>query len=264
MLSRIQITFNKSEELLNKYNFSGRTVKNLGIKLQAVMMGLISSDYADELHTTGVNKFQSCRPYSQYCYYNRDNCLVWVVTTTSEKAKINIINVLSNIDSIKLDKDNITLTVASIEKSSTTLQEIMDKRYLSQDNSCLIRMDFLTPTIFDRKDNEFIYMPDAYLIFKNILDRYSAMSSDFDVNTEETLNYLKTSVKILDFNIRTVRIASNEYKIPACLGNIYIKFEVTAEYGSFLKILADLSEYVGIGLQTARGMGGVKVQVINK
>lgn len=262
MLTKLEIIFEKSEALLCKYKVSN--IFNIGSKLQAILMSSINSDYADLLHINSSNKFVESRPYTQWCHYVNDE-LHWIITTITEEARTNIIPALMELEQIHFDSLDITLNVKSCSKKTLKIQDLMDKHYLNSENKgCLIRLDFYSPTIFAATNTEFgyLYMPDTFLIFKSLLDRYSFLSGDFEVNCDETLEYVRKYTTILHFNIKTVLVSmGNEHKcnVPAVMGNVYIKCLAKGEYCSFIKILAELSEFTGIGIHTARGLGGCKI-----
>ena len=70
---------------------------------------------------------------------------------------------------------------------------------------------------------------------------------------------LCNGIRISDYNLRTTRFQLKENKIPGFIGNMRIDAHLSAPLLDIWKILITFSEYSGIGIKTALGMGGVKL-----
>ena len=70
---------------------------------------------------------------------------------------------------------------------------------------------------------------------------------------------LLEGIRICDYNLHTTRYLLKDNRIPGFIGSLRIDTHLSAPLLEIWKILISFSEYSGIGIKTALGMGGVKL-----
>ena len=247
MLTKLQITFKKPND-----DFSFRT----GSLFHGALMQLVNTDFAIEMHSENI------RPYSQNITYCDDK-IFWTISTLTEKAKINIIDILldDNFQSIYLEHKNVILRV--IDKkiiSQITYDELFKKVYIENDYRNYEAYKFYTPTAF-KSEGHYINMPNVYLIFNSILTKYDAFSSTTKLKDEKLLLEINDRVNISNYKLHSSSFALESIKIPSFIGEFVLSVHGDERLKKLVSMLLEFSTYSGVGIKTALGMGAVKKQV---
>ena len=225
-----------------------------GSLFHGVLMGLIDSDYAAELHESKLH------PYAQYISREEDGSCYWVVNCANEDAAKNIIPVLMSQDSIFLEKLDAKIMLsdrAYNELSYDTLGSLFYGEALPR----FIEIRFLTPSSF-KSDGEYCIFPDIRKIFKSMMNKYDMAMKDgnnsvFDV---ETLDELCQQSKITRYNLRSRSFPLEGVTIPSFMGTITLKISGSQTLINFAHMLFRFAEYSGIGIKTSMGMGAIRIE----
>lgn len=247
MLTKLQIIFEKPND-----DFSFRT----GSLFHGALMQLVNIDFATEMHS------ESIRPYSQNITCCDDK-IFWTVSTLTEKAKVNIIDVLLGDDfqSLYLEHKDITLKVVDKKIiSQITYDELFKKVYIENNYQNYETYRFYTPTAF-KSDGRYINLPNVYLIFNSIITKYDAFSSTTKLKDENLLLEISNRVNISSYKLHSSSFALERVKIPSFVGEFTLSVHGDERLKKLVSMLLEFSTYSGVGIKVALGMGAIKKQI---
>ena len=204
-----------SVELVIVADLSIKIVQSIGSVLHGVLMELVGTDYAGQLHEAGL------RPYNQYVYFDKDR------TILEETSYEDLIHKFWSSDSL--------YTQAKLQCMSTTSFKV-DKQY----------------TIF----------PEAFRIYRYLLRQWNQFSTFGMLDTDSILGDLEAGVFIRDYNLRMGIYGLEGVKIRGFRGQVVMQFKRNVEMQRVLALLSYYSQFTGLGIKTALGMGGIKCEVI--
>lgn len=219
--------------------------------LQGVLMEQIDRSYAQRMHEQGR------KPYSQYILHGGQK--EWVIKTFTAEAYQQIMLPLldSQFQEFDIQKKNIHIKICKKQIDVTSYQELLNEFY-SDTYSRYLLLDFLTPASF-KSGGKYIIMPDMRYIYQSLMNKYSAVSADMDMYDEETLQQLAGSSSIIQYRLRSTGFPLEGVTIPSFKGEICVKLHGTSTMAKYIRLLARFGEYSGIGIKTAMGMGGMKI-----
>ena len=189
--------------------------------LQGVIMENIDNEYADILHTQGYN------PYSQYVY-TKDNKVIWCINTLDEKAYDKII------------------------------QRLLDDKFNDVKGDKYYNIQFITPTSF-KSNGRYMIFPDLRLMYKSLMKKYSASSTDMDMYDEDTLEQLIESSEITRYRLQSTVFPLEGVVIPSYKGSLSIRLHGNDTISRYARLLFSFGEYSGIGIKSSIGMGALKL-----
>ena len=82
------------------------------------------------------------------------------------------------------------------------------------------------------------------------------------MDTDLLLGSLETGAFIKDYNLRMGIYSLEGVKIRGFRGQVVMQFKRNPELQRILALLSYYSEFTGLGIKTALGMGGVKSEII--
>ncbi len=226
---------------------------SLGPMLQSVLLDNADLEYAEQLHATGFN------PYSQYCAKEADGSIVWRISALNDIAASRLLEPARKIESFKLRNLDAVFSVSRHTCESESISCLLEK--LRSDPGPTFRIRFVTPTSFKSK-NRYAIMPDARLIFQNLLMRYNQVyAADSEVDAE-TVEYIAEHTCITSYNLRSryfPRTMGRQDKIPAFVGTVTLHVSGPQSLRGLVAMLLSFGESAGVGIKTAMGMGGLQL-----
>lgn len=231
----------------------GHHVFSYGPMLQSVLMNAIDDSYAASLHASTLN------PYSQYCFRNDNDEVVWRISALTEEAAEYLIEPASKIKEFKLNNLNEEFTVTKTSYETFGLDRLLG--FLKGDAPNSFRVRLATPTAF-RSKGRYVLIPDVRLIFQNLLMRYNQVyGGDSEVDSE-TLEYICEHVFITSYNLRSryfPRTMGKADKIPAFMGYLTLYVSGPQSLRGLVAMLLSFGEASGLGIKTSMGMGGMQL-----
>ncbi|MDR3258872.1 MAG: CRISPR system precrRNA processing endoribonuclease RAMP protein Cas6 [Fusobacteriaceae bacterium] len=224
---------------------------NYGSLFHGIIMENIDENYANILHDSGL------KPYTQHIERDKD-AFVWIINALNKEANEKILNIFYNHKIKKFylrDKDK-KLIVENMERIEITYDSLVETTYFSE-NSRMFQINFTTPTAF-KSDGEYIFYPDIRLIYQSLMNKFNTFSEENSMDSEETLEHLKSYTKIYKYNLRSTFFYLEGVKIPSFTGYIQIKINGPKELVNLSHLLFKFGEFSGIGIKTAIGMGNIK------
>ena len=202
--------------------------------------------YAEELHE------QKETPVSQCLYREREERR-WKINLLDGAAADAFSPVLDGLTTLPLNGGELGLEL--LEKAAVSPEELISSaRAMEADRFFSLR--FLTPTAF-RQTGRYTVLPEKGLILQSLLNKWNAVFPSYPLEDEEAFRMLSDGLRISDYSLRTVRFLLKENKIPGFVGSMRIDARLSAPLLELWKILFAFSEYSGVGIKTALGMGGV-------
>ena len=248
MLRQIELQIKLPQEI--------RVNPSMGSVFHGALMDIIGPETANWLHTQNES-----RPFGQCVYYNRKlNQPIWRLSALSQEAIERILEpVLKMLNSdILLKQKGYAVTVESIIGDKTSsYQQLADDVFLSEEIPNGGSMAFLTPTSFKREGN-YVIMPELYLIFQSVLNRWNYFSPKNKLLEKDLEIELAKSCFISSYDLHSQVFSLENSKITGFKGNMHIRFKANEMVRRILGMLLSYSQYAGIGIKTALGMGAVE------
>lgn len=230
---------------------------NMGSVFHGLLMELMDSDEATLLHDES-----SIRPYSQYVYYDKESQTpVWCINMLDENAE-NIIlpHILENIGvSLKLVQKGYSIIMKGIIYDKKTDYDIMaDDIFLADTISRNVDIDFITTTSF-KKNGRFVIMPELYLIFQSLMNKWNAFSMDNKIEEDDLAIILAEMCEIYKYRLSSKVFSVDGKNIYGFAGEMSIRIHGNDMVKRIILLLLNFAEYSGVGTKTALGMGAVRV-----
>ena len=244
MLAKMQMILETSEE-------KTMPVQN-AIILQSILMSQINRDYAETMHISGLH------PYSQ-CIEVQNGKTIWNINTTSKEAFEQIIKPLNEPEFQDFFIRQKQLGVRIKEKTVSTISKTEWLELCERKQEVLsIELSFITPTAF-RSQSQYIFFPKIHLIYQSLLNKYATAFEMENMKSEEILEQLVESTRILQYNLKSCGYAMKSVKIPAFTGKLTLQIKGTQTLINTAYRLFQFGDYSGVGIKTAMGMGRMRV-----
>ena len=175
-----------------------------------------------------------------------------------------LVSALSKEPIIRLGRRN--CRIDQVTTSGNDLSSVQTWADITAPTSCpYISFEFRTPTaitIRDDQDRRFVALfPDPYAMFSGLVRRWNNLSGP---PLPETLDvYLKTGGCVVSsYESKTVKFDTKNRTQIGFIGRfIYECRKFEKEHVHAVNNLARLAFFTGVGYQTARGMGSVKIKL---
>ena len=161
------------------------------------------------------------------------------------------------LDEFVIKKHQLSIQIVGKSYQEITDQELARAFYHEQAGK-YITIQFKTPTAF-KQNGRYVNYPDIRLIFSNIMNSYDVAYPSEKMYDEDTLEQLVDKTFLTRYELRSASFSLERVRIPAFLGRITLKMTGTQTMTNFAKMLFEFSNYSGIGIKTALGMGAVKI-----
>lgn len=255
MIDNVEIM---SIELVIVADPSIKIVQSIGSVLHGVLIELVGTDYAGQLHEAGL------RPYSQYVYFDKaKKQYIWHLSAVTADAVNRIVRpMLEMPEKIFLKQKRGHLYI----KDRTILEETSYKALIQM----FWRSDvFYTQAILQcvsttsfKVDKQYTIFPEAFRIYRYLLRQWNQFSTFEAMDNDSLLELLESGVFIRDYNLRMGIYGLEGIKIRGFRGQFVMQFKRNEELQRVLALLSYYSQFTGLGIKTALGMGGVKCEVI--
>ena len=187
MITHLEIALSETDLELNT---------NMSSVMHGAIMEIVSGEFAEEMHK------QAIRPYSQSVYKIADNKWIWSINALNDYAAQNIINVITNSNSIYIKNREAELSISNYSIYKTSFDDLFTNNYLSEKRSRYLTMEFITPTAF-KSNEKYVFMPDIALIMKSIISKYDTLSTTTDIMDDNLLDKIVENVSISEYRIRS-------------------------------------------------------------
>lgn len=221
--------------------------------MQGALMEWLDNAYVEKLHKSGLN------PYAQYLEKIQEDWY-WNIHIFQEEAYTHIYSTVMNPlkNEINLRHGEIKIKIVNKEVLQTDTRELMNEFYF-QDSPRTLKIRFKTPTAF-KKNGQYLFYPDISCIFKSMMSKYDAVTSEEGKIDLQMLEELLKNTRVLQYRLHSCNFHLEGIKIPAFLGEIKLGFRGSQTLVNYIHFLFHFSEYSGIGIKTAMGMGAIEIE----
>lgn len=220
-------------------------------RLYAGCLKDVSNAYVEKLHGNATT------PVSQFLKQENSK-IVWTVNLLGEEAERNIKPVL-----LKKDRYDIPKKIRVREK---TVKEIRDVEQLFAMASTLKkhRLDFVTATAFKSR-GQYTNLPTIELCLNNLVRRWNDCFPECFIEDEDGqgIETLGKGLFCTQYRLHDCRYTMKGNCIYGFCGHLNIKNNMTGFHKELADALLLFSQYSGIGIKTALGMGGVEHSYVN-
>lgn len=236
MIAQYRLKLNQAE--------GGRILNTAAYRLYAWLLEQVDEEYAEYAHR------QENRCLSQYL--SRDT---WVINLFGEEAGENFGAVLENTKEIHLN--GCVFSVA--DSSSILIEKAEDILNRGRELSCRkAELRFLTPTSFRQAGRYAIY-PEPGLLVQSLLMGWNQLCPSFLLDDKDVESELKKGIHIVDYSLRTARFKLKDTAIPGFWGWASVEARLPVVLLEIWNALLYFSQFSGLGIKTALGMGGLEV-----
>ena len=119
----------------------------------------------------------------------------------------------------------------------------------------------MTPTSF-KVDQQYTIFPEAFRIYRYLLRQWNQFTTFEMMDSDDLLAALESAAFIRDYNLRMGMYGLEGVKIRGFRGEIVMQFKRNLVMQRILSLLTYYSQFTGLGIKTALGMGGVQSEVV--
>lgn len=218
--------------------------------LHGVIMDTITEEYAEAMHSS------SLKPYSQNLSRNNDGMWVWSISTLTDEAAEQIIEPVAKLNEFIIKHNFLKVNIKSKEIIKESYDSLFEKNYYDTEPSRYVSFDIFTPVSF-KENGKYINMPNPQMIIANLIHRYDAFSNHTEIYDERLMSELSDRLFISNYDLKSTAFCLENIKLPAFRGKLTLKVLGGRSMVSLVNMLADFSEFSGLGIKTALGMGAV-------
>ena len=244
MLSKIQF--------LLSFEYKEKLTYQISSSMQGVLMELIPTDYAEELHTDGL------KPYHQYVSDITEDTFIWTVCALNEEAREKILDVLMKQKSFQLKHKGIELHIIEQKLLIKSYDSLIQEYYFTNQPRD-ITIHFMSPASF-KSQGHYVIIPDVKLIFQSLMNKYDAYSEETKVCDEVVLEHIENYCFIKKYNLKSVRFSLEGTYVSGFIGEVTIHINGPQQLVNLCNMIAAFGEYSGVGIKCAMGMGAMKIK----
>ncbi len=228
--------------------------------LHGVLMQNIDSAYADLLHQ------QSLRPYSQYLYFDKErNGLYWRLTALDELADNELLGAAYALPgAVFLQQKQMEIKLVSKTfLPATSYAAIAEKCFAHPLSGRYLYFDFVTSTSF-KSDGQYAIYPQQLLLFKSLVRRWNTFADKERLDAQGLVQNLAAETFVAAYRLSLQPYSVDGVRISAFRGNYVLGLKNNIMSNRIIAMLGEYSNYSGIGIKTALGMGAVRSQLLAK
>ena len=235
-----------------------KIVQSIGSVLHGVLMELVGIEYAGQLHETGL------RPYSQYIYFDKEKGqYIWRLSAVTAEAVERILRPALDMPEkifLKQKRGHIYIQDRTILEE-TSYEALMAKFWSGEAEYAQAKLRCVTTTSF-KVDQQYTIFPEAFRIYRYLLRQWNQFTTFEMMDSEDLLAALESAAFIRDYNLRMSMYGLEGVKIRGFRGEIVMQFKRNLVMQRILSLLTYYSQFTGLGIKTALGMGGVQSEVV--
>lgn len=218
--------------------------------LYSSLQSMLDPEIAGWLHSQGET------PVSQFLYFNRaQNQYIWQISLLGQDAVCAISPLLESLNVLTLNTGNLVLR--KLDVSIIPASELVALAQHS-DASSRTELHILTPVAF-KQNGVYTVLPSEKLVLQSLVNKWTTTFPKYPLDDSDAFDMILRKLRIIDYSIRTTRYPLKNVYIPGFTGKLIIHSPLPAPMLEIWKLLLSFSEYSGIGIKTALGMGGVAV-----
>lgn len=220
-----------------------------GYWLYSALMERIRPEIADFFHN------QELTPMSQYIVTEGNGQSArWVVCVLGSDAEELLLPELEKLDNIQLRGCNRPFALKLISREYMADLNTFLERASQLPDETSHQLRILTPASFKSAGKYMIY-PQIGLVLNNLAMRWNAIAPQYLISDSDAMRMMEERIWIRDYKLQTCRFELKDIRIPGFCGLIWLQNRLPAPLMEIWKCLLLFSDYAGIGIKTALGMG---------
>ncbi len=223
--------------------------QSMGSILQGALMEIVSSEWAEAMHT------QKVRPYSQYAVFTEGRA-VWRVQTLTEEAFDHILVPLMKQKSLTLRQRGSEVGLSHFHiLRQETFADIEETYWGAAGRVHHVDMEFLTSASI-KSQGQYAIFPDPRLVFVSLVNKWNQYSGDSAIEEEHLFEHLASQMDITAYRLHMHPFSLEGRRIRAFRGSVRYGFFKNEAAANLTAALSHFAMYAGVGIKTALGMGG--------
>lgn len=218
-------------------------------RLYAALLARGPAAFGEQVHGGELS------PISQYLDQKEDR-LCWTVTLLGGQAEAALGPLLEEDVPIFLEKDRVRLQTALLEKDRLADPEELFARSAG---SGLHRLEIRTAAGFKSR-GQYQILPTARLILQSLVKKWNGCVPDCPIEDEDGagLDALAAGLVCRRFQLRDRAYFLKGNAVPGFTGSLVLENRLDGFQRELVDALLTFSGYVGVGIKTSLGMGGVE------
>ena len=233
---------------------SDRTVRlspEWGYRLYAALLEQGTARFAERVHADQIT------PISQFLTGGKNP--VWTVSLLGESCEEELIPVLERLDRLTLEREGVQLRISG--KECSRIADVEELFRLARRDSEECRLHIVTPAAFKQR-GQYQILPTPELVIGNLVRKWNGCITECPIEDTDGEGVAALGAglrwKWFDLHSGTYRLKGNA--IPGFVGELVVEHRMSGFHGQLADALLLFSGYSGLGIKTALGMGGVKVE----
>lgn len=240
--------------ILLSHDGANRITSDLAYSLYSELLRHADSSYVEMIHNQGFT------PLSQHIRICDRNRIEWHVSLFGEEAAEIFSPVVDGREVYYMKDKGIALTVTERKSETVTYDELVARTGSGSGNR--LRLSFLTPASF-KSAGEYVLFPNVPLIIKSLASMWNSACEKYPFHDEDVLNMMFSGIRITGYRMSGVSFRMKGIFIPSFCGTLDLSERLPVPVSQIFHTLLSFSEYTGIGIKTALGMGGTRVEYIH-
>ena len=238
-----------------------------GRLFHGVLINKLPPAMQSDLHT------ENTRPFSQYIERRQGGLLRWHIGIWDDLTSSAIAEAILPLSEIKLfekdrEADSSTVdrnTLRVVHSQHTCLQEeeFFSQHFAVENQIRCYELRFVTPTTHKSK-GEYVRFPTTEFMYRSLAQRFSEFSNRYQLDDEKSIKEMAQYTNILNYSLHSANYRLKGINIQGYMGYVVLSIKGPDPLARLAGMLLALSEYQGMGIKTALGMGGCCVLPINK
>ena len=224
-----------------------------GYWFYAALMEHIPDEMADLFHLpdrTPINQHLSISA--------RERTVHWIVNILGDEAEQSLLSWLESIPELELREYAHAFKLVLNGKRSFVDANAFWNHAAEMPDAMVHRLSIATPTAF-RSNHRYVIFPDIRLILQSLILRWNSIAPTLGICDEDVIRMMETQIWVRDYRLQTQRFEFKGQKIPGFCGTIWLQNHLSAPLLEIWKGLLLFSEFSGMGIKTALGMGAVEM-----
>ncbi len=221
--------------------------------LYAALLERGPSWVGEALHREGL------APMSQYLQISRGKIL-WHVHLFSPDLVEQFAPILENTKEFSLRQTRLTLSVEALEVLPIPTAEAFFQQAAQHSGKHTFQV--VTPTAFKSRGN-YIALPTSHLLLQSLMRKWNVCFPDSQIEDEdgEGLLALSQGLWLHEFALHSEKYSLKRQKISGFVGELTASNHLQGMQRQVVDALLLFAPYVGFGIKTTLGMGGVRAML---
>jgi len=226
---------------------------NIGSLLHGVLMELLKPETATNLHHYRYNPLKQ-----RLCF--EPTTTKWEIIALEANLGFELTEIFKKLVQINIKHHNAFVELSKTKIKKIDLNQLINHHMTQSAPKHLIKLKITSPMSF-KDQGSYAIFPEVKKMLRSIMLTFDYFSNDTKLYDYEALDYLSQSVKIIDYNLRSVKFDLEKVKIPAFKGSLVLKLNANLQTTQLLNLILAYGSYSGMGIKTSIGMGAYETNI---